>query len=726
MGTGMSMQVEKVLQDVWGYDSFRPYQKEAMQAVLVERDSVVVLPTGGGKSLCYQVPALCFEGMAVVVSPLISLMKDQVDALAANGIAAAYLNSTLSPEELRTVINDVRNGNIKLLYVAPERLTIESTLSLLAEIKLSFIAIDEAHCISMWGHDFRPHYREMKILREAFPDIALHAYTATATEQVRLDIAKQLGLRQPEMLVGSFDRPNLNFSVTQRADRLRQIGDILQRHKNESGIIYCITRKMVDDISGALNALGHKALPYHAGLSDETRRDNQESFIQDDTEIIVATIAFGMGIDKPNVRFVIHAGLPKSLENYQQESGRAGRDGLEAECHLLYSAADANTWERIFSDLPQEAKETSLASVNAMLTYCHCFTCRHKQLVGHFGQTLEEDCQQNCDVCRGGFKYVDDPLVLGQKILSSVHRQQERYGASYTALVLKGSKDKKVLANKHDQLSTYGLLKEHSVKTIGHWINQLLAEGFLVKTTADYPLLQITPAGRELLKGNRTPQLVQLDEARDASSSEPQATWEGVDRGLYEELRLLRREIAQSKNMQPYMVFDDVTLRTFARHRPPGEAEILRMRGVGLKKRDDFGAQFLKVIVDYSNVHELSLDVMLLPEKKIKSTTSLTASAALSFPLFAEGLTIKEVAKKIDRAHSTVSGYLSQYIQHHNVCNASIWVEENRIERIEQAIAAVGADRLRPIFDELEETIDYDSIRIVVACYHQREQSTAE
>ena len=717
----MPPKLENILQEVWGYDSYRPFQQEAMQAVLAGRDSVVVLPTGGGKSLCYQVPALCMEGMAVVVSPLISLMKDQVDALSANGIAAAYLNSTLTADESRQVINDVRAGKLKLLYVAPERLTVESTMFLLAEVKLSLIAIDEAHCISMWGHDFRPHYREMKILKEAFPDIALHAYTATATEKVRNDIANQLGLQQPEMFVGSFDRPNLNFMVSQRSDRLRQICDIVERHRNESGIVYCITRKMVEEISDALNALGFHTLPYHAGLDDETRQNNQEAFIRDDTEIIVATIAFGMGIDKPNVRFVIHAGLPKSLENYQQESGRAGRDGLEAECHLLYSAGDAGTWERILSDLPAKAQQNALASVRNMLAYCHRYTCRHKQLVQHFGQDLAEDCQQNCDVCRGGFQQVDDPLIIGQKILSSVHRQQERYGAAYTANVLKGSKDKKLLANGHDQLSTYGLLKEHSLKTIRHWINQLLAEQFLVQADADYPVLQITAQGRELLKGNITPHLVQPEEAIKATESSQQESWEGVDKGLYEALRQLRRELAQKKNLQPYMVFDDVTLRAFARHRPSGLEEILRIRGVGLVKRDDYGNQFLNCIADYSAEHQLALDVELPPAKKIKTENKLSASAVRTFPLFEQGLDIQAVAKETGRAITTVSKYLAQYIQHKNICSAAEWVEEKQITRVEEAIQQVGTERLRPIYDAVDKEIDYESIKIVVACYRQRE-----
>ncbi|MCA9021985.1 MAG: ATP-dependent DNA helicase RecQ, partial [Planctomycetaceae bacterium] len=480
-----------VLHEYWGYAEFRPLQQKAMTAVLDDRDSLVVLPTGGGKSLCYQAPALCREGTAVVVSPLISLMKDQVDALRVCGISAACLNSSLEQEESRQVLRDVRAGKIKLLYVAPERLMLENMLCLLAEINLSYIVIDEAHCVSMWGHDFRPHYRELSELKNIFPQCGIHAYTATATEEVRSDIALQLGLNKPEILIGSFDRPNLNYSVARRSDRFNQVCTVLDRHPGEPGVIYCISRADVESLSESLNDAGYETRPYHAGLSDVERAANQEAFIQDRVDVIVATIAFGMGIDKPNVRYVIHAGLPKSLENYQQESGRAGRDGLEAECVLLYSEQDAMIWKRILEDQPDESKASALQSLQAMQNYCHAFDCRHRYLMQHFGQDLEQDCETGCDLCRGDFQKVEDAQIIGQKILSSIFRQDQNFGASYTAAVLKGSKDKKVLANGHDRLSTYGLLKTESLATIRNWINQLTSQGYLTKT-AEYQQLRIT------------------------------------------------------------------------------------------------------------------------------------------------------------------------------------------------------------------------------------------
>ncbi len=603
--TGMDDALLEKLHEYWGYSQFRPLQQEAMQAVLSGQDSLVVLPTGGGKSLCYQAPALCMEGTAVVVSPLISLMKDQVDALRACGISAAYLNSSLDQNESRSVLRDVRAGEIKLLYVAPERLMLEGMLCMLSEIKLAFIVIDEAHCVSMWGHDFRPHYRELQELKKIFPDCGVHAYTATATEQVRSDIALQLALKNPEILIGSFDRPNLTYSVARRADRFTQVCEVLDRHPDEPGVIYCISRADVESLSESLNDAGYATLPYHAGLPDEERAANQEDFIQDRIDAIVATIAFGMGIDKPNVRYVIHAGLPKSLENYQQESGRAGRDGLEAECVLLYSEQDAMIWKRILDDQPEEAKKTAFQSLQAMQNYCHAFDCRHRFLMQHFGQDLEQDCETGCDLCRGDFQQVDDALETCQKILSSVFRQDQNYGSSYTAAVLKGSKDKKVLANRHDQLSTYGLLKHESLSTIRHWLNQLVSQQFLTKT-AEYQQLRITDSGWQLLRGEVTPQLMRSTEQSKSEKRRPvknsqDANWEGVDQELFEQLRDLRKEIAGDKGLQPYMVFGDATLRELARDKPKTQAEFLETWGVGQKKCDDFGQPFLDCIAEHIN-----------------------------------------------------------------------------------------------------------------------------
>ncbi|WP_197440415.1 DNA helicase RecQ [Polystyrenella longa] len=727
--------LREIIEEYWGYDEFRPLQEAAMVSVMAARDSLVVLPTGGGKSLCYQVPAMAMEGLAVVVSPLISLMKDQVDALKACGIPAAYLNSTLSWDESREVFDEMQAGTLKLLYVAPERLMNSYLLEKLVQAKVSFIAIDEAHCVSMWGHDFRPHYRELKQIREIFPNISIHGYTATATEQVREDIANQLQLIEPEILVGPFDRPNLSYSVEQINDRLQQIRAVVERHPDESGIVYCISRKEVENVSNALNEMGYRALPYHAGLPDDDRSGNQESFIQDRTDIIVATIAFGMGVDKPNVRYVIHSGLPKSIENYQQESGRAGRDGLEAECCLFYSEADLYSWERILSDQPEAVNQASMNSIRAMLGYCHAYVCRHQQLVAHFGQSLEETCGHGCDVCRGDYELVKDSLVVSQKILSSVYRQDQRFGTSYTASVLKGSRDKKVLGNQHDQLSTYGLLKKESLATIRNWINQLVAQHYLQKA-GEYQLLRLTEIGWEVMKGDREPKLIQpriesKSERASRRSQEVQGdAWAGVDQDLFQELRQLRLETAEDRQLKPYMVFSDETLRGLARLRPSSMDNLLQVKGVGQKKSEDYGQRFLDAISAYCDSNDLEQDVdtrtrVRRPKAKAKSS-ELNKLVKTAFDLFADGKTTFQIAEELDRSVTTVNGYLSRYIQHHQLTDATPWVDEEVTRRIETVVDEVGAERLKPIFEELKQEVSYDQIRIVVECRLQREQKRTE
>jgi ATP-dependent DNA helicase RecQ len=468
------------LKQYWGYPGFRALQREAMSLVMSDQDSLVVLPTGGGKSLCYQVPAISRDGLALIVSPLISLMKDQVDSLQSVGISAACINSMQTNREKIEVADKIRRRELKLLYIAPERLVQTKTVQFLQSAGVSFVAIDEAHCISQWGHDFRPEYRQLRNLKTIFPGISVHGYTATATEQVRADIVEQLGLTNCDILVGSFDRPNLQYRVERRTDAIGQIQRILNRHKGESGVIYCISRKNVDATSEALNRLGFCTLPYHAGMPDEDRRKNQEAFIDEDVNIIVATVAFGMGIDKSNVRFVIHAEMPRSLENYQQESGRAGRDGLEADCVLLYAANDVDTWEFLMQDTEDPAVlDAGRESLQAMKQYCVSTRCRHAQLVEHFGQILEASNCGACDFCLKEMEPVSDPLIVGQKILSSVVRQGERFGAAYTAQVLRGSRAKRIVENGHDKLTTHGLMKDESEPQLRNWIDQLLSQGFL-------------------------------------------------------------------------------------------------------------------------------------------------------------------------------------------------------------------------------------------------------
>jgi ATP-dependent DNA helicase RecQ len=585
----------------WGYDRFLPLQREAMGCVLAGRDSVVVLPTGGGKSLCYQVPALLGSGPAVVVSPLLSLMKDQVDSLTERGVPAARLDSTLSEQERRCVYASLREGGLKLLYISPERLLMEGFLETLHHARPSFLAVDEAHCISHWGHDFRPEYRRLGTLKEALPGIALHAYTATATVKVRDDIAAQLGLGKPEVLVGAFDRPNLVYRVARAGRDFRRIQEVLDRHRGESGIVYAIRRADVDSLSTTLAKRGYRALPYHAGMADGDRRRNQDLFLKEEAVVMVATVAFGMGIDKPNVRFVLHAGMPKSLEHYLQESGRAGRDGLEAECVLLYSGADFLTWKALIKDMEPLALAVALEKLGEMANYCRGTTCRHRILVRYFGQDIGADDCGACDVCLGELEVVDDPLETSQKILSCVLRLKERFGGDYTAHVLTGSKEQRILENGHQALSTYGLLSHISRPTVRDWMEQLCAQGFLIKQ-GEYGVLGVTQNGWSVLKGNQTPRLLKPAERKEKRESKAgRAGWEGVDKTLFEELRALRKLVAAERGFPAYIVFGDEVLRDMARKKPATPRAFLRVKGVGEIKMAQYGERFLALIRDHES-----------------------------------------------------------------------------------------------------------------------------
>jgi ATP-dependent DNA helicase RecQ len=589
----------------WGYTSFRPLQREAVEAVVAGRDSLLVLPTGGGKSLCFQIPALVRDGLALVVSPLIALMKDQVDTLVASGVAAACYNSAMSADQKARVRAGLAEGRFRLLYLAPERLvgeTGDGAIWRRSATPVSFVAVDEAHCISQWGHDFRPEYRQLASLRQAIPSASLHAFTATATARVRRDIITQLGLRDAVQMVGSFDRPNLVYRVVPRTELRRQVLDVVNRHRGEAGIIYSLSRRDVDDLAAWLRGEGYRAAPYHAGLSDEERHQNQDAFLNEEVDIVVATVAFGMGIDRSDVRFVLHAGAPQSLEHYQQESGRAGRDGLEAECVLIASSADFLKW-RVLLERNGELSPERRALMRDMERYAAAVSCRHRYLVGYFGESYARQGCDACDYCLGELETVEDSVTLARKILSSVARVGQRFGAAHVTAVLRGNETEQVTTRGHAQLSTFGLLRDASVDEVRAYIDQLIAHGLLQQTEDQYPVLQLTAEGVAVMKDPAAAGVLSLSRQRRVvkGRSAPRSrveieSWQGVDRSVFERLREMRLSLARARGVPPYVIFHDSTLRELARLRPRSLDQLAGVYGMGDKKIEAWGTAVLQTL----------------------------------------------------------------------------------------------------------------------------------
>ena len=599
--------ITEVLSRWWGFDHLRPLQSEAIKAALEGRDSLVVMPTGGGKSLCYQLPPLVGESTDVVISPLVALMKDQVDALEAIGYPAAALHGGMSQEERADVRDRLAAGELRLLFAAPERLVNTGLLDVLARVGVKRFAIDEAHCISHWGHDFRPEYRQLALLRDRFPSASIHAFTATATPRVRDDIARQLSLRDPATLVGTFDRPNLVYRVVPRTDRIAQTLAILGRHKGEASIVYCISRKETERLAERLAADGILAQPYHAGLDPRQRHKNQEAFARETIDVVVATVAFGMGIDRSDVRLVLHTSLPKSLEAYQQETGRAGRDGLAAECVLLYSSADVFSWESLVrksaaeSDLDPEEQERLIASqaehLHAMRRYAQAARCRHAALSEYFGQAYPGETCGACDVCLGETESLPDAAVIAQKIISCVARVQERFGVRHVCEVLRGAKTDGILRHGHDQLSTFGLLVSLDQRAAENLVHQLLDQELLSRTGGDRPVVTLNDRSWEVLRGQRSVMLLEPRAGKTAKTTKADADdWQGVDRDLFERLRKWRRRIAEARGKPAWTILDDKALRAIAREKPASPAALLRCKGIGEKRLADFGDDILNLV----------------------------------------------------------------------------------------------------------------------------------
>jgi ATP-dependent DNA helicase RecQ len=595
------MTIHETLKTIFGYGAFRPHQEEIVTGLIRGEDAFVLMPTGGGKSLCYQVPALHREGTALVVSPLISLMKDQVDSLTANGVAAAFYNSTLGERESRRVLAELHAGRLKLLYVAPERLMTDSFIERLRGLTVSLFAIDEAHCVSQWGHDFRPEYVQLGRLRTLFPDVPMIALTATADSQTRSDILRQLGLGSAACYVAGFDRPNIRYTVAEKVKPFAQLRAFLrERGQGDPGIVYALSRKRVESVAKRLVEAGFKAATYHAGLSDRERRRVQEAFQRDDLQIVVATVAFGMGIDKPNVRFVAHYDLPRNVESYYQETGRAGRDGLAAEAFLLFGYGDVAVARALIEGGEnQEQNRIELHKLNAMIGFAEAQSCRRRVLLGYFGERLADDCG-NCDICLvppERFDATDE----ARKALSCVYRVGQRFGAGHVIDVLRGSNSERIRKLGHDRLSTYGIGRDLSQDAWGSLLRQLVHLGYLEQDLASYSVLRLTEASRPLLRGEE--RLV-LARPRVRAVAPKKGAAKGVlpgrDQGLFQALRAVRKSIADREGVPPFVVFGDATLNEIAARRPRTAEELLQVSGVGRHKLGKYGAEFLRAIAEFA------------------------------------------------------------------------------------------------------------------------------
>ncbi|MBS0264326.1 MAG: DNA helicase RecQ [Planctomycetes bacterium] len=736
-GPATPAKLRAVIKQHWGFNELRPLQAAAMQTFLAGRDSLLVLPTGGGKSLCYQAPAVLRGDTTVVISPLIALMKDQVDGLRACGVPAVQINSSQSPDELRAAERSIADGKIRLVFASPERMATSSFRALLKQINVQRFAIDEAHCISHWGHDFRPDYRQLGDLKRLFPQASIHAFTATATEPVRADIAAQLGLQNPEILVGYFDRPNLTYTVEPRSDQYTQILEVLKRHRGEAGIIYCIRRKDVEELTDWLKQRRIKALPYHAGMDQADRVASQDQFMQEKCQVVVATVAFGMGINRSNIRFVLHTGMPKSIEHYQQETGRAGRDGLEAECVLLYSGADTATWQYIIeksiadseAEVDPEYLESARRHLADMENFCRPVKCRHRSLVEYFGQTYDADNCGACDLCLGNNERVPESTTIAQKILSCVYRVHENFGVTHVTAVLRGANLAAIRERGHNELSTYGILKAHSQRELTDWISQLIGQGLLTQTTSEFRVLKLNPASWAVMRGQlqvTLHQTVAAGTGNQADSSRPRtrrsseaasASWEGVDRELFEHLTAVRLQQAELRRVPPYLVFNDATLRELARVRPASVESLASIYGVGESKLRDFGPAFLAALDEHCRARQLTRDqpAALKSSSGPASPASISGTKATAYSLFRQGATIEKVMKQTDRARATVLQYLCSFLLEEPQSSVQKWVAEDTCRRVTKVAETIGTETLRPIFEALDGAVTYDDIKIVVA-----------
>jgi ATP-dependent DNA helicase RecQ len=710
---------ETVLHTVFGYQQFKPLQREVIQNVQNKRDTLAIMPTGGGKSLCYQIPSLLLPGLTVVVSPLIALMKDQVEQLDALGVPALFLNSSLTYDDYQTNMALVRSGEIKLLYVAPETLLTPRLLNLLETATLSCLTIDEAHCISEWGHDFRPEYRQIAQVRQRFPQAVCLALTATATERVRQDIKDSLAFQDDNEFVASFDRENLMLEVLPKTDPGAQTLAFLQRFPDQSGIIYCFSRKQVDELTAFLTAKGFSVRSYHAGLSDHERITNQEAFIRDNVQIIVATIAFGMGINKPNVRFVVHYDLPKSIESYYQEIGRAGRDGLPAHCLLLYSYSDVAKLRYFIEQKAQNERQVAYLHLNALTNYAESPICRRVPLLAYFGESYNSDNCAACDNCLKANHEPEDITTSAQKFLSCVRRTGERFAATHITHVLLGIDNEKVLKYHHQELSTFGIGKDFTRKQWLHIAQQLIQKGLLDQSNDLYRVLRLTPKGNEVLR-SREPILGILPLAETTAAAKKKIGQIDYDHDLFALLRAKRKGLAEAANVPPYVIFSDRTLVEIASYYPMTPASLKRINGIGQVKFERYGQILLDLLKEFCQARGLQEK---LPKNsgeagQARQTGSKPRHVNVG-EAYNAGQSISALMQQYGVQRGTILDHLATFAQEGNLVRQGddflslLDLPGEQQEAALQAFEQLGSKFLKPVFEQLGGTVTYDDLKIL-------------
>ena len=710
----MIQKANEILHKTFGYKSFRPLQEEIIKSILDKQDTLVIMPTGGGKSLCYQIPALIFEGLTIVVSPLISLMKDQVEQLTELGVDAIFLNSSLPPDEYAVNVEKLKSGKVKLLYVAPETLFLERTINLLHPLKIECITVDEAHCISEWGHDFRPEYRKIVDIRKLFPEAVCTAVTATATPRVQKDIRESLNFSGKHSFVASFNRDNLYLEIATKTSGAQQTIQFLRKYPNQSGIIYCFSRKQVDSLAYTLQGVGYSVRPYHAGLPDEERRKNQELFIKDDVQIIVATIAFGMGINKSNVRFVIHFDLPKNIESYYQEIGRAGRDGLRAHCLLLFSYSDLQKIRYFINQKEPKEKQIANKQLMALVEYAETGRCRRAPLLSYFGEEYKENKCGICDNCNSIDRDLVDVTIPAQKFLSCVKRTEEIFGVTYIVDILKGSKAAKILEKGHDKLSTYAIGNEYTKKQWLYLSHQFIQQQLLVQDS-EYGSLKLTDKAYAVLKGDLTVTGTIKEDLEDKFQRELESNY---DANLFETLRKRRKEIADKLSLPPYVIFSDKTLTEMASFFPLNKKEMLRIHGLGEIKYEKYGHKFLELVIDYCEENNIKPETKKVKPPKPVGILRKSRTFQMTGEKFNAGMSISDLCSATKYKKSTIIKHLLDYLEEYTIDNPERILDESKLseEKIKTVLEKfdeLGTERLSPVFDALKQKINYNELHLL-------------